>query len=80
MPAQALEDECTPEEAVELIRTTPANRTQIRPATMNLADVLQAAPCDPAFDLESWHRRWSEMEAELTSLTRANDVAQGRTP
>jgi hypothetical protein len=28
MPAETLGDECTPEEAVELIRTTPANPTQ----------------------------------------------------
>jgi hypothetical protein len=47
---------------------------------MNLADVLQAAPSDPTFDLESWQRQWSEVEAESKSLTRANDVAEGRTP
>jgi hypothetical protein len=78
MPAEVLRDGCTPEEAVELIRTTPANPTQIRPATVNLADVLQAAPSDPAFDWESWQRQWSEVEAEWNSLTRANDIAEGR--
>jgi hypothetical protein len=80
MPAEALGDEYTLEEAVELIRSTPPNHTQIRPATINLADVLQAAPSDPTFDLESWQRQWSEVEAELKSLTRANDVAEGRNP
>jgi hypothetical protein len=29
MPAEILKDDCTPEDAVELIRTTPANPTQI---------------------------------------------------
>jgi hypothetical protein len=80
MPAEALGDEHTLEETVEFIRATPANPTQIRPATMNLADVLPAAPSDPTFDLESWQRQWSEVEAERKGLTRANDVAEGRTP
>jgi hypothetical protein len=80
MPAEALGNEHTPEEAVELIRRTPANPTQIRPATMYLADVLPAAPSDPAFDLESWRRQWSEVEAESKSLTRANEVGVGRAP
>jgi hypothetical protein len=78
MPAEVLREECTPEEAVGLIRRTPANPTQIRPATVNLADVLQAAPSDPTFDLASWQRQWSEVEAELKSVTYANDVAEGR--
>jgi hypothetical protein len=80
MPADVLSDSCPPEEAVEAIRATPANPTQIRPATMKLADVLQAAPSDPTFDLESWQRRWSEVEAEWKSLTHANDAAEGRRP
>ena len=78
MPAETLTDDCTPEEAVELIRATPANPAQIRSAIVNLAEVLQAAPSDPAFDLESWQRRWAEVEADLKSLTRANDVIEGR--
>jgi hypothetical protein len=78
MPAETLKDDCTPEEAVDFIRTTPANPTQIRPATVNLADVLQAAPSDPTFNWENWQRQWSEVDAELKSLTRANDVAEGR--
>lgn len=72
MSAEDSRDDYTPEEAVELIRITPASTTQIRSATVNLADVLQAAPADPAFDLENWQRLWSEVEAELHSLTRAN--------
>ncbi len=78
MSAEALRADCTPDEAVEFIRTTPANPAQIRPATVNLADLLQAAPSDPTFDLESWQRQWSEVEAESKSLARANDVAEGR--
>jgi hypothetical protein len=78
MPVEILKDDCTPEEAVKLIRMTPPNPTQISPATVNLADALQAAPSDPTFDLESWQCQWSEVEAELKSLARANDVAEGR--
>ena len=78
MPAEDLRNGCTPEEAVEQICMTPANPGQIRPATMNLADVLQAAPSDPTFDLASWQRQWSEVEKELKSSTHANDVAEGR--
>ncbi len=38
----------------------------------------RAAPADPGFDLESWKRQWSVVEAELKALTRANDVAESR--
>ena len=78
MPAKILMDDCTLEEAVKRIRITPGNPTQIRPAMANLADVLQAAPSDPTFDLESWQCQWSEAEAELRSVTRANDIAESR--
>jgi hypothetical protein len=78
MSAEVLRDDCTPVEAVEFIRRTPASSTQIRPATVNLADLLTVAPTDPTFDLESWQRQWSEVEALLQSLTHANDVAEGR--
>jgi hypothetical protein len=78
MPEEVTRDDCSLEEAVELIRKTPPNPTQIRSATANLADLLKAAPIDPAFDLESWQRQWSEVEAEMNSLTHANDVAEGR--
>jgi len=78
MPVQILKDDCTPEEAVKVIRMTPTNPAQIRPATVNLADALQAAASDPTFDLESWKCQWSEAEAELKSLARADDIAEGR--
>ena len=54
MPVRILKGDCSPEEAVKLIRMTPTNPNQIRSATANLADALQAAPSDPTFDLESW--------------------------
>jgi len=68
----------TPREAVTRIQATAPNPTQVRPATENLADVLRAAPGDPGFDLESWKRQWSVVEAGLKAATRANDVAEGR--
>lgn len=78
MPMKTPKDDCMPEEAVKRIRMTPANPAQIRPATANLADALQAVPSDPTFDLESWQCQWSEAEAEIKSLARANDIAEGR--
>lgn len=78
MPVRILKGDCTPEEAVKLICMTPTNPNQIRSATANLADALQAAPSDPTFDLKSWQCQWSEAEAELKSLARANDIAEGR--
>jgi hypothetical protein len=78
MLVEILKDDCTPEEAVQLIRMTPANTSQIRPATVSLADALRAAPCDPTFDLKSWQREWSQAEAEVKSVAHANDIAEGR--
>lgn len=78
MSVKILIDDCTPDEVVKQIRVTPANLAQIRPATANLAEALQAAPSDPVFDLESWKRQWSEAEAEIKSLARAKDIAEGR--
>ncbi|MFI5458013.1 MAG: hypothetical protein ACHRXM_21445 [Isosphaerales bacterium] len=68
----------TPREAVTRIQATAPNPSQVRPATANLADVLNAAPGDPCFDLESWKRQWSVVGAELKAITRANDAAEGR--
>jgi hypothetical protein len=59
MPVPELKDDCTPEEAVALIRSMPANPAQIRPATESLAEVLQSAQSDPSFELESWQHQWS---------------------
>lgn len=78
MPVEILKDDCTLEEAVKLIRMTPANSNVIRPATVDLAHTLRAAPSDPTFDLERWQCQWSEAEAEIKSWARANDIAEGR--
>jgi len=68
----------TLQEVVARIRATPPNPSLIRPATGNLADLQIASPDDPYFDLESWERQWSILEAESKAITRANDVAEGR--
>ena len=68
----------TPREVVSRIRSTPPNPTQVRTSTANLADLLDAAPGHPFFDLESWKRQWSVEEAEMKAITRANDLAEGR--
>ena len=68
----------TPREVVTRIQATAPNRSHVRPATANLADVLRASPGDPCFDLASWNLQWSVVEAELKALTRANDAAESR--
>ena len=78
MPMEILKDDCTPEEAVRVIRMTPTSPAQIRPATGDLAEALLAAPSDPTFDLDSWQCQWSKVEAEIKSLARANEIAEGR--
>jgi len=64
--------------SVTIAQGTALQPSRVRPATANLAEVLRAAAGDPSFDLENWNRQWSTVEAELKTLTRANDVAEGR--
>jgi hypothetical protein len=71
-------DELSLQALVERIRATPPNPSQIRPATGNLAEALRAVADDPSFDLETWKRDWSAIEAEMKAVTRANDIAEGR--
>lgn len=62
---------------VEAIKATPPNPNNIHPATASLADLLQNAPEDPDFDLESWTRQWDAIEAEMKAIDRADDIAEG---
>lgn len=48
------------------------------PATASLAELLQNAPEDPDFDLESWTQQWQAIEAEMKALDRTDDIAEGR--
>lgn len=63
---------------VERIKATPPNPAMIHPATASLADLLQNAPEDPDFDLETWTRQWQAVEAEMKAIDRADDIAEGR--
>jgi prevent-host-death family protein len=63
---------------VERIKTTPPNPAAIRPATGSLAEALQNAPEDPDFDLETWTRQWDAIEADIKTIDRADDIAEGR--
>lgn len=69
----------TPEEVVARIKATPPNPHGIRRATGSLADALRHAPHDPDFNLESWEESWAAVEVETKAVTRANDIAEGRT-
>jgi hypothetical protein len=68
----------TPQEAVAKIQAAAPNHAHVTPATASLADLLRASPGDPCFDLETWKKQWSVVEAELKAITRANDVAENR--
>ena len=63
---------------VERIKATPPNPAAIHPATASLAELLQNAPEDPDFDLETWMRQWDAIEAEMKAIDRADDIAEGR--
>jgi hypothetical protein len=66
------------EEVVAEIKATPPNPACVHPPTASLADLLREAPTDPDFDLETWQREWNRIEAEMKAITRANDIAEGR--
>lgn len=63
---------------VERIKATPPNPNNVHPATASLSELLQNAPEDPDFDLESWTRQWQAIETEMKAIDRADDVAEGR--
>jgi prevent-host-death family protein len=63
---------------VDRIKATPPNPAAIHPATASLAELLQNAPEDPDFDLESWTQQWQAIEAEMKAIDRADDIAEGR--
>jgi hypothetical protein len=60
------------------IKTMGPNPASFHPATQSLADLLTNAPDDPSFDLEEWNREWAWAETEMKAITRANDLAEGR--
>ncbi len=64
------------EEVVAKIQATPPNPHSLRPAKGSLADALRNAPEDPHFNLAEWNEKWSEVEAEMKALTRANIIAE----
>ena len=67
----------TPEEVVANIKATPPNPAMIRPATGSLIEALKERQTDPDFDLEAWEQQWELFEAEMKTVTRANDIAEG---
>lgn len=67
-------------EVVKQIQATPASSNPVAPATVSLAELLQAAPNDSEFNLADWNRRWAEIEAEQKAVLRANTLAEGRGP
>lgn len=76
--AEADEEWPSLEEVVAEIKALPPNPAAIRPATASLADLLENAPEDPDFDLETWTQQWNAIEAEMKARDRADDIAEGR--
>ncbi len=65
-----------PEDVVAEIRAAGPATAPL--ANGSLAEALRSAPEDPDFELETWRREWSAVEAEMTAVSRANDLAEGR--
>jgi hypothetical protein len=68
----------SPEEIVAKIQATPPAPASLRPASGSLAEALRHAPEDPNFDLATWNQAWADVEAEMQTITRVNDRAEGR--
>ena len=66
----------TPEQVIEQIRSLPRGTPLVRPATANLAELLQCAPEAPDFDIAGWNRQWAEIEAEQKAVTKAKASAE----
>ena len=64
---EAVEDSesIAPRDVVTRIQATTPNPSQVRPATANLEVLLNSAPGDPGFELETWRRQWSLVEADF---------------
>ncbi len=58
------------EEVVAEIRALPPHPAAIRPATGSLADLLENAPEDPEFDLQTWTQQWNAIEMEMKARDR----------
>ena len=67
------------DDVVATIKGARPNPQGIRPARGSLADALRSAPSDPEFDLARWNQDWAAVESEMRAMTRADDVAEGRT-
>jgi hypothetical protein len=66
------------EDIVARIQATPPNSDNIRPATGSLADALRGCGEEPNLDVTEWNRAYLAVEAEMKSVTRANELAEGR--
>ncbi|MEZ4770392.1 MAG: hypothetical protein R2844_18445 [Caldilineales bacterium] len=67
----------TLDEVVAWIKAMPPARHGLRPASGSLAEALRSGPDDPEFDLGRWQTDWARVEAEMGTLTRQNDIAEG---
>lgn len=65
------------EQLVAEIKATPPNPASFRPARGSLLEALKDAPNEPDIDVESWNREWAAVEAEMKTITRLNDYAEG---
>lgn len=72
------EDYPTLDRVIAEIKEAHPNLDTFHPATQSLADKLANSPEDPDFDLAAWNRQWAEVAAEMKAVTRANDLAEGR--
>ncbi len=71
-------DTLNPQEVVAKIKATPPNPQNIHSATSSLLEALRNAPNSLDFELKTWEKNWSKVEREIKTITRANNIAEGR--
>ncbi|MCB0061607.1 MAG: hypothetical protein KDE19_05815 [Caldilineaceae bacterium] len=72
-------DAKTPEEVIATIKARPANSENVIPPSGSLLEALQhPTHADEDFDLDEWTKQWQAVEQEMKTITRQNDLAEGR--
>lgn len=68
----------TIDQVVAAIKSTPPDSSIFHPAQLPLAEALAQAPEEPPIDEAAWNQEWARVEADINTLARANDLAEGR--
>lgn len=71
--------EKTPEQVIANVKARPIHPETIIPPKGSLLVALKTPTYDDEdFNLEEWTKQWQAVEHEMKTLTRQNDLAEGR--